>query len=174
MPIWNAIDITKINSECVAMRKFVKFLFLASLSAIGLCSVASESEQQVYSWFCDVSASDVVAGIEILKGNNIIYKNHFGVCRLRRSYGSEESSKTGHVLKFTYKDNNASNPKLHSLIEGNIWLAGSESDLLLLGISFASKEGIFINTVQPVLIEESQEFTSSPHDNLKIKTFILE
>jgi len=76
----------------------------------------------------------------------VISRSTFPICPIKRR--SEESEKTtvfsfkgGYVFQGEYRTART------QMIQGNIWQAGSDPGVILLGVSFASKKQILLNTI---------------------------
>ena len=93
--------------------------------------------------------------LEVRLDKKIIFQSTFPLCRAKRS----TISSPGKIkrLDFTfkppraivwkgYRDRDDTTPA-NQLIEGNIWLAGSDPDDLLLGATFMSSSNIYMNSI---------------------------
>jgi hypothetical protein len=93
--------------------------------------------------------------LEIRLDNAIIFKSSFPVCRAYRS--SIPPTTRPRNLDFVFKppraivwegyrdQDNTTSPK--QTIKGQIWLAGSDPDDLLLGLAFTTPGNIYMNTI---------------------------
>ncbi len=113
----------------------------------------SGDKSSVWYWFED--CTDKKMNLEVMLDGNTIYNASFPTCKKERSLHSK--TKKQKVLEFRFvptrtitwegyldEDNTT---KVGQEIEGNIWLSGSESEGLILGVSFMSNNQIFMNSV---------------------------
>jgi len=94
--------------------------------------------------------------LEIRLHGKVVFRSSFPVCRADPSTVTlqGEASK---VLHFTFKPHRAivwggyregdDTTLAHQTIAGDIWLAGREPDVLLLGVAFTSLNKVYMNTV---------------------------
>jgi len=93
--------------------------------------------------------------LEVRLDHKIIYQSSFPLCRAERSSAHSEGQKKKLDFAFNapraivwqgYRDeDNTTDPDQE--IEGNIWLAGADPDVMLLGVSFRSRGSIYMNTL---------------------------
>jgi hypothetical protein len=93
--------------------------------------------------------------LEVRLDQKIIYQSSFSLCRAERSSAHSEGQKKNLDFVFTspraivwqgYRDeDNTTDPNQE--IEGGIWLAGADPDVMILGVSFMSRGAIYMNTL---------------------------
>jgi len=119
----------------------------------------------VWIWSGDC-AGDNRIGLEILLEGKKIFSHSGPICRGKRSSENGRAEfyfKGGHRFQGKY----ATVPT--EKIEGNIWQAGGDPDAIILGISFATKNRILLNTLH---IAKPDGPTSSEIDNgIVVRTF---
>jgi hypothetical protein len=93
--------------------------------------------------------------LEVRLDQKIIYQSSFPLCRAERSSAHSEGQKK--KLEFVFKapraivwqgyrdEDNTTEPAQD--IEGNIWLAGADPNAMILGVSFVSRDSIYMNTL---------------------------
>lgn len=107
-------------------------------------------------------------GLEVALTGKVIYRTSFPICPIRGR--SEEVNKTlvfsfrgGHVFQGEYHTNPA------QTVEGNIWQAGSDPGVILLGVSFSTDKQVLLNTIH---IAKSGKASFSEIDrDLSVRTF---
>ena len=87
----------------------------------------------------------------VLLNGDLIYRSDFRICQGTRAEANAAPRrnrvfhfKGGHRFQGEY----ATTSK--EMIEGNIWLAGSDPDALIFGVDFATDKQILLNTVHIV------------------------
>ena len=122
------------------------FVASASLSASPrqTQSQSQAAEGPVWGWFQNCP-EDKALGVEVKRDGIVIFHSSFPICQMPR-----EDHKWK-VIVFSFKGGQAYHAEYHTLptenIEGNIWLASGDSDALVLGVSFATKKKILLNTL---------------------------
>lgn len=111
-----------------------------------LVSQSSHSDGTFWSWSEDCTTAQRTLGIEVLVDSKAVYRSSIPICQVaERSKVPRKSIvfsfKGGHVWQGEYRT------KPTQTVEGNIWLAGVDSDDLLLGVSFSTKERELLNTI---------------------------
>jgi len=103
-------------------------------------------DQRVWFWSDDCRGGRRL-GIEVLIDKKSVYHSEIRVCQMNRGDPKSENQKKvfyvpgGRTFQSTYRT--ATNEK----IEGNIWQAGADPDDILLGVSFATKNQVLLNTI---------------------------
>ena len=124
------------------------FAFVASAS-LGASPRQTQSQSQVtevpvWGWFRNCP-KDKALGMEVKRNGIIIFHSSFPICQMPRA---DHEMK---ILAFAFKGGQAYHSEYHTSptedIEGNIWLAGGDSDALVLGVSFSTKKKILLNTL---------------------------
>jgi hypothetical protein len=94
--------------------------------------------------------------LEVRLDKKILFKSSFPLCHAKRSnIPAGGQSKTLHfafkppraIVWKGYRDDEGDPTPANQEIDGDIWLAGSDPDALLLGISFISLNTIYMNTI---------------------------
>jgi hypothetical protein len=132
------------------LRFFVRIMLLTA--AIASPALASQ-EGPVWFWFA--TCGGPIMKLEVRLDQRLIYQSSFPLCRSERSSAHSEGQKK--KLEFAFKapraivwqgyrdEDNTTGPDQE--IEGNIWLAGADPDKMLLGVSFMSRDSIYMNTI---------------------------
>jgi hypothetical protein len=125
------------------------------------------SDDIVWTWSSKCSAVHQL-GIEMRLKSKIIYRGALAVCRGNRQ--AEDGTAEfyfpgGHTFQGEYRT------RPTQKIEGNIWQAGGESDAIILGISFATKDRILLNTV--FIAKPDTEASSEIDKDIVVRSFRL-
>jgi len=116
-------------------------------------AVRASQEGPVWFWFVTCGGPDMT--LEIRLDKRIIFKSSFPLCHADRSstYGRGAAKRLHFAFKphraivwQGYRDEDDTSPA-NRAIECDIWLAGSDPDALLLGVSFNSSDTIYMNTI---------------------------
>jgi hypothetical protein len=118
--------------------------------------------QAVWRWFATCDPEDTMR-LEIHLDGKLLQSYSFPICRVdlsevsRQDKLQSEEFEKPKILVFTFRParrivwtgyretDNTTNP--NQALEGNIWQAGGEPDVLLLGVSFVTKDSIMMNTI---------------------------
>jgi hypothetical protein len=127
-------------------------IIFAALSA----QAQSTPDQLVWYWSGNCASGKRIETDISLHGKTI-YKFRFRACRMRRGDENPQGNRVfyfagGHNFQGTYKT--TSNER----IEGTIWQAGADPDDLILGIAFATKKQILLNTLDIVKPGKATQF----------------
>jgi hypothetical protein len=129
------------------MRKLRATAYLLVLigSAAGQNSAPGHDvpKDVVWTWSSNCGAEDQL-GIEVRLKGKVIYRGTLAICRGSRETENGEAEfyfPGGHIFQGVYRTRQTEK------IEGNIWQAGAEPDAIILGISFATKHQILLNTL---------------------------
>jgi hypothetical protein len=105
-------------------------------------------------------------GVAVLLKGKVIYRHSIAIClRDRSAEGGrlEFYFKGGHRFQGEYPTSPT------QMIEGDLWQAGGDPDAIILGISFATKNQILLNTLH---IAKPDHSASSEIDaGIVVKTF---
>lgn len=104
--------------------------------------------ETVWYWFGQCRKSKEIR-IEVLLNGRQLYRSSFPICRMSRANVTAEQAqrrlvfffKGGHLFRDEYRTTPV------QTIEGNIWEAGGDPNDLLLGVSFATKRQMLLNTI---------------------------
>jgi hypothetical protein len=148
---------------------FVALLFTA------LSQTVRAQEAPVWFWFANCAGPTMA--LEVRLDRRVIFKSSFPLCHAEPPIGRRTSSP--HMLSFRlnsdraikwegYRDDNPVSPAHHA-IRGDIWLAGSDPDDLLLGVSFMDSKMIYMNTIH--IARPNQRDQSEIETGLTITTY---
>ena len=134
--------------------KIAKILARAILLAGWIVSAAHAAEGfDVWGWFASCKTPKM--SLEVRFDRKAIYKSTFPICQAERSTFYSEHQQ---LLRFSfapgraivwkgYRDDDGNITGPNQPIEGNVWLAGSDPDALLLGVSFSMQRTGYMNTI---------------------------
>ena len=130
-------------------------------------SFAAESNVPVWHWFSECAKGHKIE-LQVLLDGSPIYSSSFYVCPMLRSSIIPEPKQR--ILEFTLptKAQQRLRTPAKVAVEGNIWEAGSESDSVLLGISFSTKDQVLLNTLH--IAEMGRTSSSELVPGLIVKT----
>ena len=109
-------------------------------------SKAAPNEPPVWHWYSECANQQKVE-LKVVLDGAAIYKSSFFACSMLRSSIVPEPKQR--ILEFTLpaKANQRMKATTKIPVEGNIWEAGSDPDAILVGVSFATKDRVLLNTV---------------------------
>ena len=150
-------------SRCLAI--FVVFTFCMA-SALGQ-SVTTESNVPVWHWSRGCAKAHKVE-LQVIMDGAAIYSSSLSVCPMLR--GSMIPEPKQQTLEFTLptKAKQRLRAPVKVAVEGNIWEAGSESNSVILGISFSTKNQVLLNTLH--IAEMGRTSSSELAPGLIVKT----
>jgi hypothetical protein len=129
-------------------------MLLAIVLAIPMSTVQGFPEDPVWFWF--TTCGGPALGLELRLDRTIIFKSSFPLCRANRSSISGKANQKRLHFAFKppraivwegYGDNEGHPTPANQVIDGDIWLAGSDPDELLLGVSFIRSNTIEMNSI---------------------------
>ena len=131
------------------------------------------SQDLVWHWFPQSSQTDTLR-VEVYQQKKVLFAASIPICAMDRSNIEPEHPQK--ILQFSFEAECGifgSEFKLLGVrhIEGNIWEAGSDPDDVLLGVSFASEEQVFLNTVHIALAKKAAKTNLA--QGLYIKSYPL-
>lgn len=137
------------NALNKSYRAIVLVLFVALMCAplLALAAGMSTNDEKVWHWFDPCNDSKTLT-IEITLNNKTLYKSSVPICRLRRGDIpiDREEKRLAFTLNKKEKVSLFGEPA-EARVEGNIWKAGGDPDDIILGVSFTTKERIWLNTL---------------------------
>jgi hypothetical protein len=149
----------------------ILLIFTASEGlSLSVAPSSSITKDGVWYWFqnCDKNKT---LGIEVLLKGRAVFRSSFTVC-LTPNPKTERWQK---VLAFYFEGGQVYQGEYHTLpsqtIEGNIWQASSLPDGLMLGVSFATKKQVLLNTLH--LAEPDKVSASEVDRDIVVRTFPL-
>ena len=118
----------------------------ASLPCIARSAPMSTSKEIVWHWFSQCSAAKVMA-VEVSLDRRIVYKSSFSICQMR--LGDILPDRPQRLLAFFLKAENRRvfGERRAERINVNIWEAGQDPNDIILGISFTTKQRIWLNSL---------------------------
>ena len=143
-------------------------LLAISLTVI-MCGVQASPQEPVWFWF--KSCGGPAMTLEVRLDRRIIFKSSFPLCRADRSpVSGQGESKSLYfafkphrviVWKGSRRDEGDPSPA-NQEIDGDIWLAGSDPDDLLPGVSFVSSKTIYMNSIHVARPMQRDETEMAP------------
>jgi hypothetical protein len=143
-------------------------LFIALLPALAVAQESSSHRKApdvVWTWSKQCNAKQQL-NVLVRLGSRVLYQGFIPICQ-----GSRDTEDgrvdfgfvSGHLFGGQYRAPGTDK------IEGDIWQAGGETDALVLGVSFATKKQILLNTLH---VASTDKKTSSELDKgLSITTY---
>jgi hypothetical protein len=170
---------TSIVQLCPLRRKVltVRLFKVAATLLLAITTVtadahpqASARQTQTDSWFKKCSKPRTL-GLEVLLNNKVVHRSSFPICRTTGVPENVEAQKRivefyfsgGHVFQDQYRTTASQK------IEGNIWQAGAESNAILLGVSFMTKNHVLLNTIHAAKCDKVS--TSLIDRGIAVRTF---
>jgi hypothetical protein len=125
-----------------------------------------------WTWFTECREKRYL-GIEALLDGKSIHQSSFPVCPIRDGYkevGAKEKIVVfrfagGHIFQGEHRTST------NETVEGNIWQAGSDPGVILLGLSFSNKRQVLLNTIH--FAKPDRETRTEIDRDLKVRTFPL-
>ncbi len=130
---------------------------------------SSTPDEVVWHWFNKCGDSKILI-VEITLNNKTIYKSSFPICQLWRGDIPHEPEQKRLVffIDKAEKQSLFGEPK-DARVEGNIWKSGGDPDDIILGVSFDTKERIWLNKLHIAYPERATK--SKLTRGLMIKTY---
>jgi hypothetical protein len=134
--------------------KTAKILARAILLVGGIASAADAGGRaEVWGWFASCEIPNL--SLEVRLDRKAIYKSTVPICQAERSTFQREDH---WLVRFSftpnraivwkgYRDDDSNTTAPNQPIEGDVWLAGSDPDKLLLGVSFSMRRVGYMNTI---------------------------
>jgi hypothetical protein len=111
-------------------------------------------------------------GIEVLLNGKMIHRSSFPICPIsdRSDWKTERQQK---IVAFYFKGGKAFQGEYRTTptqtIEGNIWQAGNDPGVILIGVSFSTKKQVLLNTIH--VAKMGSESTSEFDHGFIVRTF---
>jgi hypothetical protein len=123
-----------------------------------------------WSWFSNCDNKRYI-GFQVLLAGKVISSSSFPICPVddpaNTAKGQQRivafSFRGGHVFQGAYRTNG------RDKIEGNIWQAGTDPNVILFGVSFSRGKQVLLNTIHIANVES--ESSSEIDRGLTIRTF---
>jgi hypothetical protein len=146
----------EIRNTCVALAVV---LGLGVVSTTDWCQTLPPVSAQAWYWPGGVCDGCRKLGLEVLLNGSSLYRGSFSLRCMERAKASPKdvagrlafSFKGGHNFQHKYR----TAPK--ETIEVTIWQAGAEPDGLVLGLTFATKDQIVLNTLHFAAADRNSE-----------------
>jgi hypothetical protein len=172
--IHSRFDSAAIRRRLEAIQRIFTMIVLLTL-AIPLACFSQSSTlpgKAVWSWLgeCDVGK---MIGIDVFLNRRSIYHSGFRACLIDREDAKAESQQRhkqfyfsgGHTFQGQY------HTKESDKIEGDIWQAGADPDGILLGLSFANKDQVLLNTIH--IAKPGKASQTKVDSGIVVKTYPL-
>lgn len=129
------------------MMPLVTILLVAGAPRVSFAQTSSPDEM-VWHWFGSCREGRMMT-VDVTLADKRLFRSPFPICLVRRA---EKQTDHQHDLHFVFRAQaRLFGEEFASLgtpdIEGTVWEAGSEPDVILLGVSFMTKERILLNTI---------------------------
>jgi hypothetical protein len=147
-------------------------LVLAAISPAGFSQTSTVAEQGLWYWFGDCHVGKMM-GVEVLLNGKSVYHSEFRACLMDTKDTISEGRRRIRVFYISggYTFQGTYHTKKTEKIEGNIWQASAASDAMVLGVSFATRKQILLNTLH---VAKPGETTRSEIDSgIVVRTYPL-
>ncbi len=127
----------------ITMRSVLVTMLLAATAVAQQPTSRAETPEVVWTWSKQCDGNHKL-GVTVRLESKVLYHGVLPICRGSRDAENgrvEFHFAGGHIFQGEYPTSSADS------IEGDIWQAGGESDALILGISFDTKNQILLNTL---------------------------
>jgi hypothetical protein len=135
--------------------------------------VSPQTPEGSWSWFENCSDKRTLA-LEVLLNGRQIYQSSIPICKV--SAPKPPAASKQKIVAFHFKGGHVFQGEYHTsaaqTIEGNLWQAGAEPDMLLLGLSFSTKTQLLLNTVH--YAKPHQKSVTTLDRGLLVKTFPID
>src|SRR5262249_21986459 len=133
--------------------------------------------KRIWSWFGDCGQKRYMR-LEVVLSRKIIYRSSFPLCPI-----ADYSKKVEDLLSargarepklvFSFKSGHVFQGKYHTTptqtIEGNVWQAGTDPGVIMLGITFSTKKQVLLNTIHVADVDKASVYEIDP--GLTVRTF---
>jgi hypothetical protein len=174
-PVYNRYAFNKglIRRRVLAVQRLTLgtiLLFVMTASA-GAAPQSSAASSPVWYWFQNCGENTTL-GVEVVLDGKVVYRSSFPICKVVDV--PKTSDRQPRILAFRFKgghlfQSRSIQTSSAQTIEGNIWQAGIDPDDLILGVSFATKKQILLNTIY--FAQPSNASTSEVDRGIVVKTF---
>jgi hypothetical protein len=144
-------------------------ILLVALASPFCCSQKTKAVSGVvWSWSEHCGKEKKYLGIQVLLGGTAIYDSSVSICQTK--YRASPKTIVFHFAGgHTFQGEHKTSPE--QMIEGNIWLAGSDPDAIIFGLDFSNKKRILLNTVH--IAKPDRESASEIDQEMRVLTFPL-
>ena len=129
---------------------------MAPASSASPTAMAVPSSDSVWHWYARCAHPKLIR-LEFIFDRRQVYSSVFNVCRLNRnSIGPEQPQR---LLKFDLQSTRRSlfGEQRGLPLEGNVWEAGRDERGLVLGVSFAGRRRVWLNSLHALDPEKASE-----------------
>ncbi|MGA3345185.1 MAG: hypothetical protein ABSC76_09990 [Terracidiphilus sp.] len=154
-----------ILSRIIVKCALLFFAVLVAAPAIAQPSSVAVNSDEVWTWSKRCN-HDHKLGVEIRLSGKVLYRGVLPICRGSRDAEdgrAEFHFAGGHAFQGEYSTRTTDS------IEGDIWQAGGEPDVLILGISFDTGKQILLNTIH--IARPGRQTSSEVDKGLFITTY---
>jgi len=124
----------------------------------------------VWRWFQTCSESTTM-GVDVVLEGKLVYRSSFPICNGAGAPNNSDGKQK--TLSFSFNGGHLFQGEYHTApaqrVKGNIWQAGADLDDLILGVSFATKNQVLLNTVYTVRPGRASE--SEVDRGIVVKTY---
>ena len=117
--------------------------------------LAAKSSEEGLLWFWFSKCSGPTMTLEVRLDKDIIYQSAIPLCHARRDSANSQGQE--HRIHFTFRPRRSITwtgyrdqvdlTGAAQALEGDMWEAGADPDALLIGVTFADADKIYINTI---------------------------
>jgi len=154
----------------MSLGRLAAILIIALTPSALWCQDSKVKYDNLWHWFQRCHAKRDL-GVEVVLNGKMIYKSSFPVYPI--SHRSETEENFQKVLAFFFKGGHTFQGEYRTVpsqkIEGNIWQAGTDPGVLILGLSFSTKTKILLNTLH--IVKQDGESRSVLDRGLFVRTF---
>ncbi len=142
---------------------------------------AAKAAEEGPVWFWFATCSGPVMGIEVRFDKATIVKVAVPLCQADRGSADNQGQRVGKI-RFSFRPTRAivwegyretdNKTKAGQLLDGDIWQAGADPGVLLVGVSFADAHFIYMNTIH--IAHPAQPDETKIADGLTILTYPID
>ncbi len=161
----------------VPMPRLKAVYLVAALIAVSSTAAASD-DAPVWYWFA--TCGGPVMALEVRLDAKTLYKGSFPICRASRSSPHSQGQESRVEFSFRperpvvwrgYRDEDDRTGLNHRL-ECQVWQAGADPDAMVLGVTFADEQKIYMNTVH--IAKPGKRDQTEVTDGLVVLTYPVE
>jgi hypothetical protein len=142
-------------------------LILTIASPLLSSQKSQAAADQLWSWFGKCGQESHM-GLEVVQAGKVICRTSFPICPI-----PDRSGEVNNTLVFSVTGGHAFQGEYHTTpaqtIEGNIWQAGSDPGVILLGVSFSTNKQVLLNTIH--IAKPGKVSVSEIDRGLAVRTF---
>jgi hypothetical protein len=141
---------------------------VASVPCPVFSTTLSTPDEVVWHWFGQCSDARGMTA-EVTLDSKVLYTSSFPICQMRRGDIPAEAEQRRLVFFLEKEKRSFFGEAKAKRLEGNIWEAGGDPKDIILGVSFATKDRIWLNTLH--FVDPHKSSRSVLAKGLVIKTF---